>query len=79
MRLTSAPEILSISKLIAVPTRGPAKLIADSTRSPAKAPIEGDEGEEIEEESIDAPEAQSAGNQSDQDEIICLYIFMIML
>ena len=54
VRPTSVPGILSVSKLIAAPTRGPAKLSADYKKS-AKAPTEGDEGEgREEEEAIDA-------------------------
>ena len=70
VRLTSGPEMLSISKLIAVPTRGP-----------AEAPTEGVQGEgvDIEEEAVDEQEAQSSGNQGDQDESDYVQIFMIML
>ena len=78
MQATSYPETQPLSKLIAVPTRGPAKF-ADSRRRSAKAPIEGDEGEGLDEETIDEQEAQSAGNQGDQDESVYVQMFMIML
>ena len=65
MQETTYPEMQPISKLIAVPRSGP-----------AKAPIE---GEGVEEEPIDEQEAQSAGNQGDQDESDYVQLFMIML
>ena len=37
------------------------------------------EGEGLEEEAIDEPEAQSAGKQGDQNESVCVHRFMIVL
>ena len=63
----SAPEKRALSKLIADP-----KEVQGSS-------IRCWEGEGLEEEDIDEPEAQSTGNEGDQDESVCVQRFMIKL
>ena len=75
MRKEIIPKVkLSRMELSALSLAGPMSSFA--YRGPTKAPLEVLEDEGLEEEAIDKPEAQSSG---DQDEIICVHRFMIML